>query len=206
MTASNFLNCFVETEGFEGGFVNNPHDPGGTTMAGVTQATYSAWRKAMHLPPAPVKDCTIEERQDIYRAYFWNPVHGDVLFDGLDLVMVDTAWGSGLHEAVKLLQRCAHVGADGDLGPATLAAVAKANQPELINALCAARMAFFQSLNTWKYFGEGWTKRLNGVHAKALAMNAAAPKKPGASETFGRTPSLWQGLSAFLKVHLFAPG
>ena len=176
MTASNFIPCFLETESFEGGYVDNPHDPGGATMAGVTQATYSAWRKAMHLPPAAVRDSTIEERQDIYRADFWNPVHGDALFDGLDIVMVDTAWGSGLFEAVKLLQRSAGIAADGELGPATLAAVAKANQPELINALCAARMTFFKSLGTWKYFGKGWTVRLNEVHAKALMMNAKAPK------------------------------
>jgi lysozyme family protein len=32
MTASNFLPCFLETESFEGGYVNNPHDPGGALL------------------------------------------------------------------------------------------------------------------------------------------------------------------------------
>lgn len=183
MSASNFLACFAETESFEGGYVDNPHDPGGSTMCGVTQATYSAWRKAMRLPPAPVKGSTVEEREDIYRADFWTPVHGDALFAGLDLVMVDTAWGSGNVEAAKLLQRCVHAEADGVLGPATIAAVSGVqSQQSLINAVCAARLAFFQSLSTWKYFGKGWTSRLNGVHAKAIAMNAqtkiATPAAP----------------------------
>lgn len=174
MSVQNFLPCFNETESFEGGFVDNPHDPGGATMAGVTQATYNTWRKAMHLPPAAVRESTIEERQDIYRMYFWNPVQGDRLFPGLDLVMVDTAWGSGPHEAVKLLQSCLKISTDGVFGEETLNKVLSSS-PTLITDLCAARLRFFQGLSTWKYFGKGWTVRLNGIKLKAIEMNVKPP-------------------------------
>jgi len=188
MSAQNFLSCFNETESFEGGFVDNPHDPGGATMAGVTQATYNIWRKAMHLVPAAIRTSTVEERQDIYRMYFWNPVQGDRLFDGLDLVMVDTAWGSGPTEAIKLLQSCLKLHEDGILGEETLDEVTHSS-PVLITELCAARLAFFQSLSTWKYFGKGWTARLAGIKAKAIAMNVKPPSALVAEVTLKNEPA-----------------
>ena len=44
MTAENFQACLAFTLKYEGGRSNDPHDPGGPTMEGVTQATYDAYR------------------------------------------------------------------------------------------------------------------------------------------------------------------
>ena len=178
MTTSNFLACFNETESFEGGYVNNPHDPGGATLKGVTQAVYTAWLIHQGRASTPVKNATDAEIQAIYRVQFWDAVRGDDLYDGLDLVMVDYGWGSGPVTAIKALQRQLGVMADGQFGLETLAALkGLENSASLINMLCAARASFFQSLSTWRYFGAGWTKRLDGIHAKALEMNAAAKAK-----------------------------
>lgn len=178
MSASNFIACFNQTESFEGSYVDNPHDPGGATDAGVTQAVYSAYLRSKGRPDAPVKGISLLDRQTIYHDYFWNAVHGDDLCNGLDLVMVDTCWGSGPVEAIKFLQRRISVTDDGVFGPQTMAALAPhmigAASTTLIQQICDERLAFFQSLSTWQYFGKGWTNRLNGIHAKALAMNAAA--------------------------------
>lgn len=176
MTASNFLACFNETESFEGGYADNPHDPGGATMAGVTQATYTAWLKSQRRPRAPVRNISLADREAIYRDLFWNEVRGDDLYVGLDLVMTDTAWGSGSFKAVELLQRALGITVDGEFGPMTLAALQPhENSADLIDRVCAERLAFFQSLSTWKYFGAGWTWRLDGIRAKALQMNATVP-------------------------------
>jgi lysozyme family protein len=174
MTASNFLACFNETESFEGGYVDDPHDPGGATLKGVTQAVYTAWLAGQHRPNAAVKGASDADIQAIYRELFWNPVRGDDLYAGLDLVMVDYGWGSGPVTAIEHMQRLLGVAVDGEFGPATLDAVNARGQVDFINALCAERLAFFQRLPTWKYFGVGWTTRLNGIHAKALAMNTSA--------------------------------
>lgn len=177
MTASNFLACFNETASMEGGYVDNPHDPGGATMAGVTQAVYAAWLAKQGRPNAPVKEISLSDRQAIYRELYWNAVRGDDLYAGLDLVVVDTGWGSGPVTAIKLLQRALGVADDGKLGPATLAAVqSQHNSVALIDKVCAERMTFFRGLSTWEYFGVGWTSRLNRIQAKALAMNAVALK------------------------------
>jgi lysozyme family protein len=175
MTASNFLACFNETESFEGGYVNDPHDPGGATLKGVTQAVYTAWLVHHGRPNAAVRGASDGDIQAIYRAEYWDAVRGDDLYDGLDLVMVDTGWGSGPITAIHFLQRQLGVAVDGQFGLITLAALKpRWNSLDLINVLCATRMAFFESLTTWKYFGVGWTRRLNGIHQRALEMNAAA--------------------------------
>jgi lysozyme family protein len=43
MAASNFDKCFKFILQFEGGFTNDPKDPGGPTNLGITQATLSAF-------------------------------------------------------------------------------------------------------------------------------------------------------------------
>lgn len=183
MTASNFLACFTVTESFEGGYVDNPHDPGGATLKGVTQGSYTAWLAHRGRPNAPVKNASDADIQAIYREQYWNAVRGDDLYDGLDLVLVDTGWGSGPVTAIKFLQRAIGLTADGWFGVKTLAAVKQRwNSRTLIETLCSTRLAFFQSLPTWRYFGVGWTNRLNGIRTKALEMNtsavAIAPLKP----------------------------
>lgn len=175
MTASNFLACFNETESFEGAYADAAHDPGGATMAGVTQAAYTSWLAKHGRPNALVKGISLADREAIYREDYWNAVRGDDLYAGLDLVMVDTGWGSGPAEAIKLLQRALGITADGEFGAKTLAALEPhENSTDLINKLCVERMAFFRGLSTWQYFGKGWTTRLDGIQAKALAMNKAA--------------------------------
>jgi lysozyme family protein len=37
---------------WEGGFVNNPNDPGGATNKGATQAVYNSWRSRRDLVQA----------------------------------------------------------------------------------------------------------------------------------------------------------
>lgn len=182
MTVANFILCFTETASFEGGFANNPHDPGHATMDGVTQAVYTEWLTTHGRHDAPVRGISLADRQAIYRAYFWNEVRGDDLYEGLDLIMADTAWGSGPVEAIKLLQRAVGVEDDGKFGEGTLKAVQEYRATNrdivLINKVCDERMKFFQSLSTWKYFGHGWTTRLNGIEAKAIAMRGIANKLP----------------------------
>ena len=182
MTASNFFACFNETESFEGGYVDNPHDPGGATMKGVTQSVYTAYLLHQGRAGAWVKNASDADIQAIYRAQYWDAVRGDDLYDGLDLVMVDLGWGSGPVTAIKMLQTQLSVPVDGHFGLQTLAALkGLENSGSFINLLCAARMSFFHRLVTWTYFGKGWTARLNGIRSRALEMNAAARAKATAT-------------------------
>jgi len=87
MAAGNFEKCLKFTLQFEGGFVNNPKDPGGPTNLGVTQATLSNFigRQASI---AEVKALTAATVAPIYKLKFWDHVGGDNLPEGVDLTYI----------------------------------------------------------------------------------------------------------------------
>jgi lysozyme family protein len=70
--------------------VNNPHDRGGATNEGITQATYNAFRKAEGLKAQSVKNISSAEIDSIYRS-IWRQSGADELPWPLSLVQFDTA-------------------------------------------------------------------------------------------------------------------
>ena len=126
MAASNFDKCFKFILQFEGGFTNDPKDPGGPTNLGITQATLSAFigRQATI---AEVKALTSAKVAPIYRGKFWDHVNGDNLPRGIDLAVFDFGVHSGPSRGVAALQRAINVADDGSLGPVTTAAANKAD-------------------------------------------------------------------------------
>lgn len=150
----------------EGLYVNDPKDPGGATMRGITQRVYDGFRARQGLPLRSVKHITDQELQMIYRLQYWDVVQGDRLPAGLDYAVFDYAVHSGPGKAVKDLQRELGVKADGVMGQVTLAAAkaieAAGKIADLIRRLCARRTAFLQKLKTFPRFGRGWTRRVEG--------------------------------------------
>lgn len=153
----------------EGGFVNNPKDPGGMTNLGCTKAVWEEWvghpvdEKTMRgLTPAHV--------EPLYKRKYWDKVAGDDLPSGIDYLCFDTAINSGPGRAIKLLQSCVGATVDGALGPKTLEAVKAADLPSLIQHYAEARLAFLQDLPTWDTFGKGWGRRVAEVEQTAFTM------------------------------------
>lgn len=166
-TSSRFQACLAEVLRHEGGYADHPADPGGATNMGITLATLSDWR-GRPVTKQEVRDLTVAEAGEIYRARYWQPIRGDALPPGVDLAVFDFAVNSGPARAVKALQSVLGVAQDGIIGPATLAALASApGAVEVITDLCDARMRFLRSLSTWPTFGGGWTRRVAEVEAAA---------------------------------------
>lgn len=183
----------------EGGYVNNPADPGGPTDRGITQATYDAWNRAHGRPPKPVRGISKAEADRIIVSQYLTPVKFDDLPSGLDYAVADWSVNSGPARAVKELQKLVKVTPDGIMGAKTLAAVEARDTASLINAYCDRRMAFLRSLKTFKTFGKGWTTRVQQVRERALGMidgeakfvaEAAAPTPARARED-DRSTSSW---------------
>lgn len=166
----NFPACLAATLKHEGGYVNNPRDPGGATNQGVTQRVYDDWRDTHFLAAQPVKLIDKGEVEAIYHDLYWKPIHADELPTGVDYATFDFGFNSGCNRAARFLQRMAGVAEDGQIGPATLAAVRAIPPLNLIDRLCDARLIFLQSLGTFKYFGRGWAARVSDVRAHAKAM------------------------------------
>lgn len=153
----------------EGGFVDDPTDPGGATNMGITIGTLSAER-GDHCTVADVKALTQAEAVRIYQANYWNPAHCGDLPGGVDLMVFDAAVNSGVGRAIRLLQRAVGVDDDGAFGPATKAAVAARTPKAVIDAYHDAHAAFYEGLPTfWKY-GKGWLARNDRTRSIAQGM------------------------------------
>jgi lysozyme family protein len=153
----------------EGGYSNNPNDPGGPTMKGVTQVTYNAHRARNGLALQTVQLISGAEISDIYKSEYWDALNADNLPNGVDYETFDFGVNSGIHRAATLLQSILGVTADGAIGPATIAA-ARVDTPAVIQRLEGARVAFQQHLATWGVFGRGWSNRDTSVENAAEQM------------------------------------
>lgn len=176
---SNFDACMAEIFTHEGGYVNHPSDPGGETNMGISRRSY---------PQEDIKGMTRFRASQIYRRDFWNPVKGDDLPAGLDLVAFDPAVNSGVSRGARWLQQALGVTADGKIGPQTLAAARAANAEAVIERACALRLAWLRTLPTWKTFGKGWSRRVESIRETATEMarlNGArpVPKPPAPSQS-----------------------
>ena len=109
----------------EGGFVDNPNDPGGRTNLGITQATFSRWLKDNGLPGADVFDIQSEEAYSIYRDNYWREGQCNKLPWPLSLYHFDGYVNLLPKDAGRVLQRALKVfdpeiGVDGIVGPKTI--------------------------------------------------------------------------------------
>lgn len=111
----------------EGGYVNDPRDPGGETRFGISKRAF---------PELDVANLTREQALAIYRERYWRPLTLDELPGALALTVMDAAVNRGVVYAARLLQMTlnrglARVGGrsetlpalalDGSVGPKTLA-------------------------------------------------------------------------------------
>lgn len=198
----NFEACLRHVLQFEGGFVDHPRDPGGATNKGVTIATYRAWKPGATV--ADLKRITDAEVAAIYKAWYWQPVRGDNLPPGLDLVAFDAAVNSGPSRGAKWLQQALGVQADGQIGQVSLAAAGRQYGPAVIQRACAIRLGFLRSLGTWDAFGRGWQRRVEATEALALQMaepDGKTSRKPPKNLPTNAAPAtgLFAALMAVLK-------
>ena len=129
----------------EGGFADNPADPGGATNYGITLATLRAYEGNPNLTAQDVKNLTPATATEIYRSNYWNRMQCGSLPDGLDLEVFDFGVNAGPGEAVKSLQKIVGVTADGSIGPITLAALGQLKPRDLISQYSDARLRILQS-------------------------------------------------------------
>jgi lysozyme family protein len=155
----------------EGGYVDDPRDPGGATNLGVTLATLSSWL-GHTATVAQVKALKPADVAPIYQTRYYNAAHANDCPDGVDLMVFDEAVNQGVGRAITTLQRCVGVSADGAFGPATKAAVAAMAPADLINKIAADRDAHYRALPTFSHFGKGWLSRVARTKADALKMVA----------------------------------
>jgi len=170
-----FLAALAFTLKWEGGFANNPFDPGGATNMGITQAVYDAWRLSNGHPTQSVEFISISEVQAIYKQLYWDKALCSMFAAPLDAVQFDSAVNFGVRPANKLLQTAVNdlnstngtaptgLKVDGILGPVSLAAIAIENPIELAGRYMSLRVLRYIDLAVGKssllIFLRGWLHR-----------------------------------------------
>jgi lysozyme family protein len=170
----NFARALALVLKSEGGWSDNPADPGGATMKGVTLANFRRYVKA-DASKDDLRKISDAELATVYRRFYWDAVAGAELPGGVDYAVFDFAVNSGPGRAAKYLQAAVGAAQDGRIGPATLSAVGARPPGAVIDDLCDARLAFLRRLPTWPVFGKGWSDRVRSVRAQALLMSAPQP-------------------------------
>ena len=160
MTASNFNGAVDLILSHEGGYNNDPSDPGGETNYGISKRAF---------PQVDIKKLTRQQAIELYREHYWQRMKCDQLPSGTDLMAFDAAVQHGVVTAAKLLQRAAGVHPDGVLGPITMAAVTKIGT---CRELVAQRIALYGALPHFKTYGLGWGRRLAAIHERAIALRS----------------------------------
>jgi len=166
---TNWPKCFALVLKNEGGYVDNPSDPGGATNLGCTKATWEAW-VGHPVTKDDIKALMPNDVMPLYKAKYWDTINGDNLPEGVDYAVFDFAINSGPSRAAKTLQSVLNTNPDGQIGPTTLRALETANAREVATAVCEARLAFLQSLSTYGTFGKGWSRRVSEVEQTAFNM------------------------------------
>ena len=173
-TDADFNQAFDLLIGHEGGYTNNPNDPGNWTGGKVNSGTLRGTKygiSAASYPTLDIKNLGLQEAQDIYRRDFWNKAGCPDCSPRLALALFDAAVNNGVSRAVKWLQGAVGVTQDGGYGSQTRAAVQKAMAKDpldldLATEVHAQRIFFMASLADWKNFGLGWARRLASIPAQ----------------------------------------
>ena len=168
----NFDEAFSLVIKHEGGYVNNPKDPGGMTNLGVTKKVWEEY-VGHEVDEMTMRNLSINDVKPLYKKMYWDKIRGDDLPEGLDYAAFDFSVNSGTGRAAKFLQRIVGANQDGAIGPATLKALEACNASELVTELCEERQKFLESLPIFPTFGKGWTARVSEVEKHAFQMATA---------------------------------
>lgn len=155
----------------EGGYVNNPNDPGGATKYGISLRFLKDNKIDINtdgrVDSKDIVSITIEEASDIYFRYFWSKMNLEhINNDLLKLHLFDMGVNAGTKSAIKLLQKMIGVTPDGIIGKLTLAAI-DSYKGNIVADYASARLSYYHRLTIknpkLKVFMKGWTNRVNGT-------------------------------------------
>lgn len=177
----------------EGGYDDDPYDPGGPTNQGITLAVYARDRgvevtadtlaalkaELKAIPPATVRR--------IYRDRYWLPASCSDLPPPLAFFHFDAAVNQGVAGAARMLQQSVGAEVDAEIGPLTLAAAAVQPVPLTLARYGEFRRQHYRSLGHFWRFGKGWLRRVDRTLERALAID-----RQQASTTTVATPSQQQ--------------
>lgn len=170
---------------FEGGYVNDPHDPGGATNRGVTIAT---WRQVGYdkdgdgdIDVADLKLITADDAvKRVMKPHYWDRWQADrIKSQSVANIVVDWVWASG-KPGITGVQKLLGVKVDGIVGEKTLAALNAQDPRAIFDHIHRARARFIDQViagrPTSERYRAGWLRRLDYIRFGSLVHNTRPPK------------------------------
>jgi lysozyme family protein len=124
-----FRPIFDELISVEGGYSNDPDDPGGETKYGISKRQY---------PHIDIANLTLAKAFEIYYQDYWHSIHLDLL-DNVDLAceLFEQGVNFGQEQAIRHLQVAlcllgTKVDLDGVLGPITRRTANRCQYPDVL--------------------------------------------------------------------------
>jgi lysozyme family protein len=162
-----FLRAMAKVFAWEGGFVDNPKDPGGATKYGISLR----WLQGEGIDidgdgkvdAADVKALDVEKAEELYHAHFWRAAYDQIRDEGVASYVFDMAVNMGHERAHQIAQEACGAVADGQLGPRSVEALNAQDPKVLSRKMRDLRATFYRDLAKKKpalaVFLRGWLAR-----------------------------------------------
>ena len=99
---------------YEGGYVNDPDDPGGETKFGISKRAY---------PDEDIANLSEGRAMQIYYEDYYKKVNADKLPERIAWQVFDFGVNAGVARSARMIQRLVGAYPDGKIGPTTIALV-----------------------------------------------------------------------------------
>lgn len=178
----------------EGGWIDDPDDPGGATNKGVTFNTFKLHAEnILNLEPTlqNLRRLSNEQAGKIYKAEYWDALRGDdIAHQLLASIVFDFHVNAGGHATDILLRILNHAGANlhgsTRITPKVIAMMNKMDLAEIYMEYKQARISYYKNLvhehPALRKFLKGWINRVNtfpDVTTKASTSSATAATNCG---------------------------
>ncbi len=176
---ADFAKAFVLTMKAEGGYDNDPQDPGGETYKGIARKMNSKWdgwiiidmmKKERNFPVNLDNNVKLQEKiKAFYEVNYWDKIRGDDI-ENQDIAesIFDFAVNAGPIVSAKLAQITVSAEPDGVIGPKTIEKINADNPRTFLAVFALNKIARYVSIcnkrQESKKFFFGWVRRtLEGV-------------------------------------------
>jgi len=159
-----FVRAVARLLGDEGGYVDNPADPGGATKFGISQRDY---------PQLDIAALTRDQAEAIYFRDWWERYRFSDFSSAIGAKLFDLSVNMGPDHAAKCLQRALRacgrpVVEDGVLGPVSRRVIRAVNQLALMAAFRSEAAGYYRTIaalergrrdDADQEFLQGWINR-----------------------------------------------
>ena len=177
---ADFTQAFQLMIAHEGGYGNDPDDPGGETYKGVARKIFSKWdgwtkvdilKRQTGFPANLDKDPELQQNvYDFYRVTFWDKMNGDQI-NNQDIAnsIFDFGVNAGIGTSASLAQIVVGATSDGVIGPDSISGINNFDPDHFLASFTVAKIARYVNIvkkrpTSRKYF-YGWVIRALGENA-----------------------------------------